>query len=802
MTVSGVIRNFSDSDAFGTGSTTDVFDYFGWNDDVPGEWERGTGHMSDAATLVRDTVLASSNSGAAVDWSAGTKHLTNDIPAAKQLYLDASNNLTVPGTITQDGNAVLDASDIGSKVQSYDGAVNLKDWGAKGDGITKTDGAITSGDNTLTSASSSFSSADVGKAILVTRAGTAGALLVTTIASINSGTSIELTDAASTTVSSSGRFVYGTDDTASINDAFAALVSGRAVLPFGDYVVTDTIQLLHKNDANNQGMRNLEISAYGAKITTSVAAGETAFLLDDVKNLTLRGLEIFGENYPDFNIEGAWCCRFVDLRATTLPLNFSKLNLPETTFDINLWLKFDNCEFRCLGMYTGPTAGDSLDLNATYFDACRIGTARANMTVTAPDYLISVYGSRGPRGVHFMNCDLSYYGVAMFYIDEQVDAGAGINIYGGYMDSALIGTPVDLKGLVINFRGGVVAHSTPKYFDTAVADVGSQQVLDFSWGDRNGSRYPVSSSNLFKNGDLRYGLRDITYNSTVDLTKTVETGAGVYGKFARFVTSANRGINFSSIDLPFDGVYSIVLMIRNRGDALTGSLYDGVGTAIAYNALDIPGAIDEWVIASVITPVISSGTSIRLQLTGVDSYNLDFDIAYVGLTYGRIAPLLSLPPPDTNMWKVLAHDAAGWSHTGDTSETALVNVKIPGGYLGANGMVRITTLWTGTSSANNKSMKVRHAASSGVTGNTYTSVSTTTSATSKYQTEFHNRNSVSSQVGGLSAGTGGWGTTSLGLISGTVDTSADSYINITGQLANGGETLTLEAYTVEVLYQS
>lgn len=84
MTVTAVIRNFSDSDAFGTGTTADVFDYFGWNDDVPGEWERGTGHMSATNTLVRDTVKASSNGGAAVNWSAGTKHFTNDVPAAKQ----------------------------------------------------------------------------------------------------------------------------------------------------------------------------------------------------------------------------------------------------------------------------------------------------------------------------------------------------------------------------------------------------------------------------------------------------------------------------------------------------------------------------------------------------------------------------------------------------------------------------------------------------------------------------------------------------------------------------------------------
>lgn len=69
---------------FGHAATTDLFDYYISNRDV-NEWERGTGHMSDATTLVRDTVIASSNSNAAVTFSAGTKDVTNDIPATTQL---------------------------------------------------------------------------------------------------------------------------------------------------------------------------------------------------------------------------------------------------------------------------------------------------------------------------------------------------------------------------------------------------------------------------------------------------------------------------------------------------------------------------------------------------------------------------------------------------------------------------------------------------------------------------------------------------------------------------------------------
>src|SRR5690606_5418771 len=74
---------------FGTGSSTDVFDYFVSNR-AAAEWERGTGHMSDANTLVRDTVIASSNSNNAVSFSAGTKDVTNDVPADDQYYVKAN----------------------------------------------------------------------------------------------------------------------------------------------------------------------------------------------------------------------------------------------------------------------------------------------------------------------------------------------------------------------------------------------------------------------------------------------------------------------------------------------------------------------------------------------------------------------------------------------------------------------------------------------------------------------------------------------------------------------------------------
>lgn len=45
------------------------------------EWECGVGYLSASTTLVRDTVKSSSNSGAAVNFSAGTKDVYCDLIA-------------------------------------------------------------------------------------------------------------------------------------------------------------------------------------------------------------------------------------------------------------------------------------------------------------------------------------------------------------------------------------------------------------------------------------------------------------------------------------------------------------------------------------------------------------------------------------------------------------------------------------------------------------------------------------------------------------------------------------------------
>lgn len=151
------------------------------------------------------------------------------------VLIDDSDNITVPGDITVTGAAV--ASNLRLSPQSY---------GAIGDWIDHRDGAITSSTTTLTSAKAAFVAADVGKIITVKGAGAAGVNLNTTIASINSGTSVELADAASTTVSSAV-YWYGTqDESAAFASWLAALsddgnVTATGYVPPGQYAVSAAV---------------------------------------------------------------------------------------------------------------------------------------------------------------------------------------------------------------------------------------------------------------------------------------------------------------------------------------------------------------------------------------------------------------------------------------------------------------------------------------------------------------------------------------------------------------------------------
>ncbi|MGW3135899.1 hypothetical protein [Streptomyces sp. NPDC001139] len=111
-----------------------------------------------------------------------------------------------------------------STAQAWVFDVTATAYGAKGDGKVVTDGAMSSGSTTLTSATAAFTAGDQGKAILVKGAGAAGVTtLVTTISTVNSSTSVTLAAANASGGNVTGALaMWGTDDTTAIQSAINA----------------------------------------------------------------------------------------------------------------------------------------------------------------------------------------------------------------------------------------------------------------------------------------------------------------------------------------------------------------------------------------------------------------------------------------------------------------------------------------------------------------------------------------------------------------------------------------------------
>jgi len=107
-TLLGAATGFQSFSAVGDGNTT----YYTIAAQSGSEWEVGIGtYTSSGTTLSRDTVLASSNSGSLVNFSAGTKDVFCDYPAKRAVqgaegYIENSATINTSSTLNTGNNAI------------------------------------------------------------------------------------------------------------------------------------------------------------------------------------------------------------------------------------------------------------------------------------------------------------------------------------------------------------------------------------------------------------------------------------------------------------------------------------------------------------------------------------------------------------------------------------------------------------------------------------------------------------------------------------------------------------------------
>ena len=98
FTLAGAVSGFQSFSVIGNANTTYYAIVMG------SEWEVGLGtYTSSGTTLSRDTILESSNSGSAVNFSAGTKNVFVTYPAEKATYQDANGTAIAPQLSASNG---------------------------------------------------------------------------------------------------------------------------------------------------------------------------------------------------------------------------------------------------------------------------------------------------------------------------------------------------------------------------------------------------------------------------------------------------------------------------------------------------------------------------------------------------------------------------------------------------------------------------------------------------------------------------------------------------------------------------
>ena len=260
-------------ETLGSGSVSDSAYGSGWNGDTT---------VAPSKNALYDKIETIITSGSGINWDSydAISSLSNDY----QFLVNAS------GT-----NKDINWENL-QQISGFDASVtyNVKQYGAKGDGIQAFDGAITSGDATFTSATASFTSADIGKVITIKDAAGSSLDLTTTIASINSTTSIELTATASATVSAKP-YTYGTDDTTAIRSAFSALGSDSTVgktgiifFPEGTYIVNGAF------DQSGLSQIGFPSIAFASPVTSFVIKGPAPSAPNGISN---SGAIIYGTKY-------------------------------------------------------------------------------------------------------------------------------------------------------------------------------------------------------------------------------------------------------------------------------------------------------------------------------------------------------------------------------------------------------------------------------------------------------------------------------------------------------------------------
>ena len=139
ITLGGAQTGF---ESFGSGIGNSNTTYYCIAGQTTAEFEVGLGTLNgDSSTLTRTTVISSSNSDAAVNFSAGTKDVFCTLPASKFVVEDASNNVSLQADLTV--GALFKMPDVTSGKILVGNGTSYEEVAVSGDASLASNGALT-----------------------------------------------------------------------------------------------------------------------------------------------------------------------------------------------------------------------------------------------------------------------------------------------------------------------------------------------------------------------------------------------------------------------------------------------------------------------------------------------------------------------------------------------------------------------------------------------------------------------------------------------------------------------------------
>ena len=260
VTLAGAVQGF-ETFAAGIGNNNTTYYCIQLN----AEFEIGLGTLSsDSSTLARTTIISSSNSDSAVNFSAGDKFVFCTMPASKAMVLDASNNLTLP--------AKLIMPDVTS------GKILV------GDGTSYEEVAVSGDIGLASSGAMTIQSDAVEQSMIADDAVGADQLAANAVVNASVASDAAIADTKLATISTANKVDIGALDIDGASDIGAALADA-------DLIIVD--------DGAGGTEKKCEVSrikTYIADVTLTTAAQTNITSLGTLTTLTVDNIIINGTN--------------------------------------------------------------------------------------------------------------------------------------------------------------------------------------------------------------------------------------------------------------------------------------------------------------------------------------------------------------------------------------------------------------------------------------------------------------------------------------------------------------------------